>query len=244
MKGILFKPWKIQFIAEHPDMEIQTRRVIKHRSVPNTDIVSFQEFVNVIECSDHWTPPAGYYALLKCNANQDFHTTYFRVPYQVGEVVYIKEAWCPLIPPVYNLIDPVIPTVYKQEMDAGGAILPKEFKWHSPMMMPESAARYFIKIVAVRAGRLQQITVEGILAEGCRYPITEEGHLVLRLTGNYPPCNYIPKENFKDGKYIGNREDWLKAHFISLWNSINKDYPFESNPWVFPYTFRLEVKHE
>ena len=29
MRGILFKPWKIKFIAEHPDMELQTRRVIK-----------------------------------------------------------------------------------------------------------------------------------------------------------------------------------------------------------------------
>ena len=87
--------------------------------------------------------------------------------YQVGEVVYIKEAWCPLIAPIYNLLNPTIPTVYKQEMDAGGATLPKEFKWHSPMRMPEWAARYFIKITDIRAERLRlPLSPEELKLEG------------------------------------------------------------------------------
>jgi len=133
--------------------------------------------------------------------------------YHAGETVYIKEAWCPLIPPVYNLLDPTIPTVYKQEMDAGGAILPKEFKWRSPLFMPEWAARHFITITDVRAERLQGITSADCLAEGI-------------------------SASDKDG--IGIRGIELDYKFGQLWNSINKDYPFESNPWVWVYTFRLK----
>ena len=36
----------------------------------------------------------------------------------------------------------------------------------------------------------------------------------------------------------------LRDKFEALWNSINKDYPWESNPWVFPYTFRLKEAGE
>ncbi|GAH06107.1 unnamed protein product, partial [marine sediment metagenome] len=102
----------------------------------------------------------------------------------------------------------------KQEMDAGGAILPKEFKWRSPMMMPEWAARYFITITDVRAERLKEITKDGAKAEGAMY---------LQSYG------YEPIDGFRG---------WFRI----VWNSINKDYPWESNPWDFAYTFRLKER--
>ena len=35
----------------------------------------------------------------------------------------------------------------------------------------------------------------------------------------------------------GNELEALER-FIDLWDSINPKYPFESNPWVFAYSFR------
>ena len=91
---------------------------------------------------------------------------------------------------------------------------PKGFKWRSPMFMPAWAARYFIVIEQVRAERVQVITIADSVAEGV-------------------PC-----------QELGIKDDELcRGQFADLWDSINPKYPWESNPWVFPYTFRLkEVK--
>lgn len=64
--------------GNHPKLildgiKTQTRRVIVHPAIPNSDIVSFQEFLYVPE-SKHKSEmdvAEGYYALLECNANQN-----------------------------------------------------------------------------------------------------------------------------------------------------------------------------
>jgi len=76
--------------------------------------------------------------------------------YQVGEVVYIKEAWCESY---YGK-----PTKYK--LDGEGSPGPKGF-WRSPLFLAAENARYFIKITDVRAERLQEITLSDIYDEGC-----------------------------------------------------------------------------
>jgi len=153
MKGILFKDWKIKAIAED-DREWQTRRLGGLKEINKEP----DEWVYLKGSS-----PKGKFHFY--NETRNCRMT-IKPRYQIGEVVYIKEAWCPLIAPVYNLLDPTIPTVYKQEMDAGGATLPKEFKWHSPMRMPEWAARLFGKITAIKIGRLKEITWEEAEQEG------------------------------------------------------------------------------
>ena len=39
-------------------------------------------------------------------------------------------------------------------------------------------------------------------------------------------------------------QEWLDARglFRGIWNSINAKYPWESNPWVFPYSFKKAEK--
>lgn len=76
-------------------------------------------------------------------------------PYQVGETVYIKEAWCESY---YGE-----PICYK--LDGKESPGPKDF-WRSPLFMPAWAARYFIQITDVRAQRVQEISYEDIIAEG------------------------------------------------------------------------------
>jgi hypothetical protein len=202
MKGILFKPWKIVYIAEHPDIEIQTRRVIKHPAVPNSDIVSLKEYRYVpLQKDKHFQDvPEGYYAILNCNANQDFSSTYFRCRYQQGETVYLKEAWATA--PWFEGEN----IVWYRDNEQPISI---PIKWHSPMMMPEWAARYFIVIESVRAERVQEITETDVEWEGT--PM-----IAPRPSG-------VSKDDFR-----------------VLWNSINPNYPWESNPFVFVYTFRLK----
>ena len=207
MKGILFKPEMIKAVIE--GRKTQTRRVIRQLS-PEYE----WEMIDTGEPIRMFKDGVGGCIFLKPR-------------YQVGETVYIKEAhyrygewrkngltktgrqkW--LFHPMPEMLeisrikgveslryfdnppDEVKPNSYRKE------------GWYkrSLLFMPEWTARYFITITDVRAERLQEITLEGIRAEG-----------------------------------IG--QEWLDARglFKELWNSINKDYPWESNPWCFVYTF-------
>ncbi len=118
--------------------------------------------------------------------------------YQVGEVVYIKEAG------VWD--ERVRLFAYKANMPDLTA------KWQSPRFMPAWAARYFIQITDVRAERLQEITEEDAIAEGC------PSALVTLAT--------VPMV------------EWYKH----LWDSINPKYPWSSNPWVWVISFKKVEK--
>ncbi len=137
--------------------------------------------------------------------------------YHVGEIVYIKEAcciWC-------FERDGVKDACYKTDED--GDVLPAPMThcsepqhWRSPLFMPAWAARYFIQILDVRPERLQEITEEDAIAEGI--PAFAPGGKVQSST--------IPRKQY-----------------LILWDSINKEYPWSTNPWVFRYQFkRVEGK--
>jgi len=127
--------------------------------------------------------------------------------YQVGEVVYIKEAWCRSCQDEFK--DGSI--CYKNDLGAKwkGENTCVEGKWASPLFMPAWAARYFIQITDVRAERLQEITLQDIQAEG----------ITLGAGGGL---------------------DWTieaRGDYQRLWDSINKEYPWSTNPWCWKYSF-------
>lgn len=84
-------------------------------------------------------------------------------------------------------------------------------KWHSPMFLPAKFARDFIQITDVKAQRLQEITEEDAKAEGVE------------------PLNHFANTN------IGCH---YRESYIELWDSINKKYPWSSNPWIWRYEFK------
>ncbi|MCJ7828310.1 MAG: hypothetical protein MUP81_01030, partial [Dehalococcoidia bacterium] len=157
MNGILFKPWKIKAIAES-DREWQTRRVIKQA------IHEFKSLEGIhIEIAGAVLPARdkGFVAWWPGNSKglaeftKQQYQTGFLPRYQVGEVVYVKEAWCESY---YGK-----PICYK--LDGNESPGPKGF-WRSPMFLKAINARYFIKITGVRAERVQDITEEDAKAEG------------------------------------------------------------------------------
>ena len=137
--------------------------------------------------------------------------------YKVGESVYIKEAWA--IIKVNDGVDIVDMSqnsgvFYKFGENRQGdddELAMEQGRWRSPLFMPAWAARYFIKIEGVRAEMVQEITEEDIGKEGLEVKgWTEDGSW------------RTPQDCFQ-----------------YLWDSINKDYPFESNPYIFRYEFAL-----
>ncbi len=145
----------------------------------------------------------------------------FKPKYIPGETVYIKEA--------YKIIDvdpqekDYLPThieygdgikVWVNRPLTIPVIMPD--KLFSPLVMPSWAARYFIKILDVRPERLQEITYQDARAEGI---------LVFDTYVRGAPGLPMRYES--------------TAAYMDLWDSINKDYPWSSNPWVWRYEFKL-----
>jgi hypothetical protein len=88
------------------------------------------------------------------------------------------------------------------------------YKNYSPMFMPRWASRITLKVVSVRAERLQEISEEDALAEGTTPSI------------------------------VGSDLDYLRyrAGFQTLWESINGKKPgknWESNPLVWRIEFKV-----
>jgi hypothetical protein len=203
MKGILFKDWKIKYIAEN--LEFQTRRVIKPQVPDNY----------------RWDNEARLFITSSSLLGL------IRSPrYQIGETVYIKEAWRAGLRK-----DGAYLTVYKDgssKLGLGESVAHRfahyESKWQSPMMMPQWAARYFIKILDVRAERLQEISYDDIVAECWQ--------------GQHAKAYVAPS------KHVEYSEDIMKdarLWYAELWDSINKPpYDWASNPWVWVYTARRE----
>lgn len=77
-------------------------------------------------------------------------------PYQVGDILYVRETWSPVhVQPKRYL--------YKagcEEVD------PFFVRWYPSIHMPKAAARLFLRVTDVRAERLQEITAKQCVKEG------------------------------------------------------------------------------
>lgn len=144
--------------------------------------------------------------------------------YKKGETVYLKETWAD-----GN-------KEYKIRYRAD--FLPDNeptIKWNNAMFMPEIASRCKLKILDVRVERLQDITENDIYDEGLRCPVCDvTGYSGMEDSSTAKECS-----NCNTVGYKNNIND-----FRELWDSINKEYTWESNPYVWVYKFKREVNHE
>jgi hypothetical protein len=210
MKGILFKPdvWQAKKKVLEQYGEAQTRRLINfnhNKRIDGADSGCYDETGYDVVDGNHikrvaWTNETIY--LLKPR-------------YQVGEVVYRKEAYL-----IYAYLggqanikyyDPNAEVTWLHYPKDNPRKLPNLHKKHSPLHLPAWAARDFLQITAVRAERLQEITEADAIAEGIP-PFAPDGKV---------QSSTIPRK-----------------HYANLWNSINKENQWASNPWAWVYTFK------
>jgi len=157
----------------------------------------------------------------------NYHTNkqeWLKPKYKGGEIVYLKEPYLP------NYFDDKS-TAYKFiDWTAESSDLLPEPKWKNKMFMPEKYSRFKIEIVSVNIEKLNNITEKSAINEGIAELLQSSMQLAMngRLFRDYS----IKKERFTDGvKPIKSYE--------TLWNSINKDIPFKSNPYVWVYSFHV-----
>ncbi len=128
--------------------------------------------------------------------------------YHVGQVVYVKETWRYFGGEEYEYQQEQKCVIYKNDV----LVNITDYKWRSPRLMPAWAARYFIKITDVRPERLQEITEEDAMAEGCTIMagLTSGGNMGLASA---------------------------RYEYMTLWDSINPKYLWVANPWVWRLAF-------
>jgi hypothetical protein len=132
VKGILFKDWKVRFIAEHPE-EIQTRRLSGLKDINREPSV--------------WT------CLGKAGNGFRFaHLDYsidVKPRYRIGETVYVKEAWA------YADGGRVIYKAAESDLSHWEEIIIGQ--WRSSMSLKAVNARLFLVVQDVRPERVQEI---------------------------------------------------------------------------------------
>jgi len=158
-------------------------------------------------------------------------------PYgQVGDRLWCKETWA--VHEYYNHRKPIdipqgvtvecraLPELVRTDGDGHRKIREGERgKWRPSIHMPRWASRIDLEITDIRVERLQEITEQDAIAEGCRLIAAGIQHFELKPTPHFtePPRPFTRRD-----------------HFIGLWDALNekRGYPWESNPFVWVIEFK------
>ena len=128
----------------------------------------------------------------------------------IDDILYVRETWAEL-ETVYDDLY----YAYKADDDILHHSIGENFTHWSPSIhMPKEAARIFLQVTGVRVERLQDITKDGIIAEGAEtdeYLDYEEW-----ATAVAPP---------------GSRMITLRDYFSELWNSTVKKSDIDKYGW-------------
>ena len=145
--------------------------------------------------------------------------------YQKGDILYVRETWR-----VHKNFDGISPKMVMVAMggDTWGCIdyetNPREENfwggWRPSIHMPKEAARLFLKVTGIRVERVQDITEENAIAEGCK------------MAGDFPA-----ERKIDDGIYEG--WDAAREWFADSWQNLyeSKGYGWDDNPWVWTIEF-------
>ena len=154
----------------------------------------------------------------------------YRPPYQLGDVLYVRETWAEM---PYGF-------VYRadEEQPEGWEV---DDCWRPSIHMPRAAARIFLRVTAVKTARLQEVEKEDVLREGVEPKYYAGG---CKCAWAFEGCMEKPCTN-RDG-YI-DLCHWIP--FSELWNKTVKpadrsDYGWEANPWVWVIEFERISREE
>ncbi len=145
----------------------------------------------------------------------DREQTEIRIPYQKGDLLWVREMWSKDENGEY-----VYRTNYGTTKD--DSFPPTLFKWKPSIHMPREAARIFLRVTGVRVERLQDITKNN-------YELIDRG-------GNKYPSNFYKEGGYSCGEFIDLWNSTIKKQDLDL-------YGWNANPWVWVYEFeRVEVE--
>ncbi len=241
MKGILMKPDMIQATVDL--RKTVTRRVVKFRKPPNPKsslsvmgrVYSVGDMQRELELIDK--------GIIKISPSI--------ARYQVGETVYIKEAWWQGNSPTYGkhcvVYDSDKQIAWHEGTPFDHPDLQKDFLKKSPLFMPAWAARHFLKITGVSAGRVQEITEAEAIAEGCINTVMSDMWPNFNISIKPASLNYQDLWNSINAKPKPVRVNGIITHYESYpWEEGSrvetyrgKPHYIYGNPFVWVYSFKM-----
>lgn len=150
-----------------------------------------------------------------------------RSPYQPEDILYVRETWHRYTKRVGKGEGCHLEEHYGYKASIANSEDAEE-PWKPSIHMPKEAARIWLKVTDVRVERLQDITEDGVEAEGA---IDNRGFI-------------HSLENEYDRIYTA------REHFIGIWDRTIKksdldSYGWDANPWVWVIEFeRCEKPQE
>lgn len=205
------------------------------------------------ENPDEWT----FHGTTKCDVPQGYKigtyiftrekdplATAVKCPWEVGNILWTKETWRPVLKIDQNAMGewPMI----RYKADSSEIAVPfDEYEWFreltkdgkfiykSSMFMRRKFARIFLQITEIKLERLHDITEDGAIAEGI-------GGFDLPQS-----CRELYPASYKD--YSKKSETWNLSpidSYKSLWESINGEGSWEKNPWIWCVKFEKLNSYE
>lgn len=189
----------------------QTRRVVKWRDPAPGLNLSFSGLAATrIEGSN------GFVLESRTRASWEFRSSVTPCPYGVpGDQLWVREAFAK----VDGQTRPWIETDYRATYEHGCRLadhLGIKKRWTPSIHMPRAASRITLEITGVRVERLQAISDEDCVHEGCGATLAAIG-----VPTTSTPAETIPRAMFRE-----------------LWQSINGAESWDANPWVWVVEFQ------
>lgn len=215
MKPILFNTQMVRAIrdghktvtrrAVKPQPSVECRHSGQHEFIRD-DFIDGCNFTGFVcrkcgygVCGPHFKFPVG--------------SSWIRPPYRPGDILYVRETWLTM-PTFHTDGRPTVEYLYKADMTHQ-----EEYSWRPSIHMPREAARIFLRVTDVKVERLQDITEEQSISEGCSGVFAGSG------------------ETLGSGWEVTPTDEFSK-----LWDSTIKPvdralYGWEANPWVWVIEF-------
>ena len=215
MKPIIFSSNMVRAILD--GRKTMTRRIIKPQPLPDASIGTYS-FLGFINIRDENLVLGEELGGIDCT-----YANYRSSPYQAGDILWVREQWRVID---YEHIDGEWSASVQFRADMkrgirlrwmeGDANTYERTGWRPSIHLPQKAARLFLRVVTVRAERLQDITEADAIQEG---------------------FGGIPFENPRPDAC-----PWVVAPTLSFgiaWNKLNskRGYGWDINPFVWVIEF-------
>jgi hypothetical protein len=203
---MLFSTPMVKAILE--GRKTQTRRIVKYKKEIVNPQVGFSAFTN-----------NGNFAVRGIHKNGQFGESFFKVPINIGDVIWVRETWqeTTWVHPSNSEYG----YIYKaSENGTEWSENSENWKWKPSLFMPKNACRLFLEVLDVRIEKLNEISENDAIEEGIEFS-SEFGYKL------YSKNSFFSKHLSATDSYM------------SLWESINGKDSWKENPFVWVYTFKL-----